>query len=86
MKVWVETTPTQRLHQVFSSKENVLQWWKDYYEDPCDGKRLKVEDGTFGIVPELRLMNVEPLEPVALAYELEVDEYYTKKENNNGDN
>ena len=79
MKVWVETTPTQRLRQVFSSKENVQQFWKDVYKDDFCGKKLKVVDGKFGVTPELRLMRVEPYEPVALAYELEVDEYYAEK-------
>lgn len=79
MKVWVETTPSQRLQKVFSSKENVQEFWKDVYKDEFGGKRLKIVDGKFGVTPELRLMRVEPYEPVALAYELEVDEYYAEK-------
>lgn len=79
MKVWVETTCLQRVRQVFSSKENVKQFWEEFYSGAWAKNDMKIVDGKFGVTPELKLMTVEPYEPVALAYELEVDEYYAAK-------
>ena len=72
MKVWVETCKENGLssYRVFSSKENVVQYWKDMGLAEKDGDIHDNGDVIFVSKPE-RLVG-------RAALEVEVDEYYTR--------
>lgn len=73
MKVWVETCRERGLfnYRVFSSKENAIQYWKDMGFAEKDGDIRDKGDAVFVSKPEWLVDRA--------AWEVEVDEYYTRK-------